>query len=232
MSKITAVVQTCTGDLTASKAYYQQLDFELLSADKPTLFTDGKFLLEINPENTARTGLKLYQTNWQETVAALNKITKVVEITGGYLVSDPNGVKVYLMNGELDREVTLPGESKAIPGNFAGLSIEAVDIERTIQFWELLDYKKTMGSIEQGWVAFDNGTNVGISIMKPLACPHLFFNPGLTFFNGGKNLPIIEKIKAAGIPIAEEITVFNKEGIVDNVILCDPGGLGFFVFND
>ena len=48
MSKLTAVVQTCTGDLSASKSYYQKLDFELLSEDKSTLFTDGKFLLEIN----------------------------------------------------------------------------------------------------------------------------------------------------------------------------------------
>ena len=232
MSKLTAVIQTCTGNLSASKAYYQKLNFELLSENKPTLFTDGKFLLEINPENTARIGLKLYQTDWQETVAALNKVTKAVAIEGGYLVSDPNGVKVYLMNGGLEQTIALKGESKAIPGNFAGLSIEAVDMERTIQFWELLDYKKTMGSIAQGWVAFENGTSVGISIMKPMACPHLFFNPGLTFFNGGKNLPIIQKIREAEIPIAEEITVFNKEGIVDNVILCDPGGLGFFIFND
>lgn len=232
MSKLTAVIQTCTGDLSASKRYYQKLDFELLSEDKPTLFTDSQFLLEINPENTARTGLKLYQTDWQETVTALNRITKVVDIEGGYLVSDPNGVKVYLMNGGLENPVALNGESKAILGNFAGLSIEAVDIERTIQFWELLGYKKTMGSIAQGWVTFDNGTSVGISIMKSMACPHLFFNPGLTFFNGGKNLPIIEKIKAIGIPIVEEITVFNKASIVDNVILCDPGGLGFFILND
>ncbi len=232
MSKLTAVIQTCTGNLSASKTYYQKLNFELLSENKPTLFTDGKFLLEINPENTARTGLKLYQTDWKETVTALNKVTKVVDIEGGHLVSDPNGVKVYLMNEGLEKEVILKGESKAIPGNFAGLSIEAVDVEKTVQFWELLGYKKTMGSIAQGWVAFENGTSVGISIMKPMVCPHLFFNPGLTFFNGGKNLPIIQKIKTVGIPIAEEITVFNKEGIVDNVILCDPGGLGFFIFND
>ena len=89
----------------------------------------------------------------------------------------------------------MKGESKAIPGNFAGLSIEAVDIERTIQFWELLGYKKTMGGIEQGWVAFENGTNVGISIMKPMVCPHLFFNPGLTFFNGGKTYLLLKKLK-------------------------------------
>lgn len=232
MSKLTAVIQTCTGNLSSSKDFYQKLDFELLSETKPTLFTDGNFLLEINPKNTARIGLKLYQADWKEKVIALNKVTKVIAEEGGYLVSDPNGVKVYLMNGGLEKETSLKGESKAIPGDFAGLSIEAVDMERTIQFWELLGYKKTMGSIAQGWVTFENGTSVGISIMKSMACPHLFFNPGLTFFNGGKNLPIIERIRAANIPIAEEITVFNKQGIVDNVILCDPGGLGFFIFND
>ena len=232
MPKITAVIQTCTGNFSKSKTFYQKLAFESLSKDEPTLFTDGKFLLEINPENTARTGLKLYQTDWQTTVTALSKVTKVVPIEGGYLVSDPNGVKVYLMDGEMTNDYQIAGESKAIPGNFAGLSIEAVDVEKTVQFWEIIGYKKTMGSLEQGWIAFENGTSIGVSIMKPMVCPHLFFTPGLTFFNGGKNLPIIEKIKAANIPITEEITVFNKEGVVDNVIICDPGGLGFFIFND
>lgn len=64
MSKITAVIQTCTGDLLTSKNFYQKLDFKLLSENEPTLFTDGKMLLEINPDNFARTGLKLYQKNW------------------------------------------------------------------------------------------------------------------------------------------------------------------------
>ena len=232
MSKITAVIQTCTGDLQASKNYYQKLNFKLLSESEPTLFTDGKMLLEINPDNFARTGLKLYQTDWSKMIPLLKEITTVIPLDGGNLVSDPNGVKVYLMDGEMPSKPELKGESTAIPGNFAGLSIEAVDVAKTVEFWGILGYKKTMGSIEQGWIAFENGTSIGVSIMKPMVCPHLFFNPGLTFFNGGKNLPVIQKIKEAGIPIAEEITVFNKEGIVDNVIICDPGGLGFFIFND
>ena len=232
MNQPTAIIQTCTGNLAESKAYYQKLAFTELSADNPTIFTDGKFLLEINPENTARTGLKLYQEDWTATVEQLKEITAVFDFEGGHLISDPNGVKVYLMNEVLEEQYPLERASTAIPGNFAGLSIEAVDIAHTIKFWQTLGYKKTMGSIEQGWVAFENGSSVGISIMKPMVCPHLFFNPGLTFFNDGKNVPIIQKIKAVGIPIVEEITVFNKEGIVDNVILCDPGGLGFFIFND
>ena len=58
------------------------------------------------------------------------------------------------------------------------------------------------------------------------------YNPSLTYFNGGKNLPVIAAIREAGIPITEEITHFNEDGIVDNVILRDPGGYGFYIFND
>lgn len=71
-----------------------------------------------------------------------------------------------------------------------------------------------------------------ISLMKPFSCPHLFFNPSMTYFNGKDNLAVIRKIREAGIPITQEITAFNTEGIADNVILRDPGGYGFFVFND
>ena len=149
-NNITAIVQTCTGDFATSKSFYQKLNFELLKEDKIALFTDGKMLLEVNPANTARTGLKLYQENWETTLKALEKITAIVDFEGGHLVSDPNGVKVYLMTQKLTVDYSLNGESTAIPGNFAGLSIEAVDIEKTIAFWQILGYKKTMGGIEQG----------------------------------------------------------------------------------
>ena len=54
----------------------------------------------------------------------------------------------------------------------------------------------------------------------------------MTYFNGGKNLPNIGKMREAGIEFAEEITHFSSDGVADNVIIRDPGGLGFFIFND
>jgi len=54
----------------------------------------------------------------------------------------------------------------------------------------------------------------------------------LTYFNGKQNLKVIEQIRNNGISITEEITHFNKEGIVDNIIIRDPGGYGFFIFSD
>ena len=99
----------------------------------------------------------------------------------------------------------------------------------SLSFWKLFDYEITQGSLEKDWITLSNKTHLEISLVQIGNCPHLFPNPGLNYFNGGNNLPIIEKINAAGIPITEEITYFNKEGIVDNIIIQDPGGLGFFI---
>jgi hypothetical protein len=69
--------------------------------------------------------------------------------------------------------------------------------------------------------------------MKPNICPHLFFNPSMTYFNGKEGNPkVIAKVRELDIPIAEEITHFSKDGSVDNIIIRDPGGYGFFLFND
>ena len=46
-----------------------------------------------------------------------------------------------------------------------------------------------------------------------MMCPHLFFNPSLTYFNGKEGNPkVITAVRDAGIPITEEITHFNREG--------------------
>ena len=178
MSNTVAVIQTCTGNLTTSKKFYEKLGFTKVSTNDQTVYTDGKMLIEINPTNTARVGLKLYHSDWQKNIQLLKQKTAILEIENGYLLSDPNGIKVYLVNGAIPYEYALSDNSFALPGNFAGLSIEAIDMPSTIAFWEALGYQKTMGSMEQGWMAFDNGSGIGISIMKSLACPHLFFNPG------------------------------------------------------
>ena len=71
-----------------------------------------------------------------------------------------------------------------------------------------------------------------ISLLQAQQCPHLLFNPSLTYFNGFHNLEIIESIKKHNIEITEKVTEFNSKGEVDNIILRDSGGLGFFIFND
>lgn len=71
------VIQTPTPNLEDSITFYSKLGFTLLSKENPVLFSDGKVLIEINPERFARAGIKLASTSWEETVDELNKITAV-----------------------------------------------------------------------------------------------------------------------------------------------------------
>ena len=227
-----AIIQTPTPNLEKSLHFYSRLGFEVLSSANAPLVSDGKVLIEINPDRYARAGMKLIAADWTNTVEVLKQQTTVLPIEGGYVLGDTSGAWIYLMEESHPSQFELASLGASILGNYGGLSLEVIAIEKSIQIWRTLGFEKTMGSLEQGWIALENGQGGSVSLMKAQACPHLFFNPSLSYFNSGKNLAVIGKIRELQIPITEEITFFNKEGIVDNIIIRDPGGLGFFIFND
>ncbi|NNE65348.1 MAG: hypothetical protein HKN33_02180 [Pyrinomonadaceae bacterium] len=224
------IIQTPTPDLKKSRDFYKRLGYKELSAENPTLFTDGKFIVEINPDRFTRPGLKIFTDDAKSIAEKLGELTVVIETETGFFTSDPNGIRVVLDLRPFDFESG--DESFGITGGFAGVSLETTVIPQTVEFWEALGFEKGMGDISEGWAVYSNGGDIDVSIMAANTCPHLFFNPGLTFFNSGKNVENIAKLRDAEIPITEEITHFNEEGIVDNVIINDPAGLGFFIFND
>ena len=230
-----ALIQTPTPNLQASIDFYESIDFKVISRKgekDPAFVTDGKALIEINPTRTARAGVKIYSKSLAPLTGNIGLFGKVLDIEGGKLISAPSGVWVYMMEAELPVDFTAEEKSFGLVGNYMGVSIETTDFENSAAFWQAMGFSIGMGTIEQGWVALFHESGFGVSLMKAGSCPHLFFNPSLTYFNSGGNPEIIAEIRKRNVPIAEEITVFNKEGIVDNVILRDPGGLGFFVFND
>ncbi len=232
IEKMNALIQTPTPNLEASLDFYKKLNFKVLSKENPTFVTDGKALLEINPERSARAGVKLYAEDWSAKVEELKTGTNVNKLENGYVLAAPSGCWIYLMEGEAPVDFKPEEKSFGVIGTHYGLSLETIDFAGSIKFWESLDFKIGMGAADQGFVAMFHENGFGLSLMKQGSCPHLFFNPSLSYFNSGKNPEIIAKLRSLEIPITEEITVFNKEGIVDNVIIRDPGGLGFFVFND
>jgi hypothetical protein len=223
-----AIIQTPTGNLAESRAFYETLGFKKLAEN---IYTDGKALIEINNARTARAGVKLFKSSWKEEIALLKEVTQVLEHKGEHFLSDGSGMYIFLAEGEPPVSFQKEENSFSTLGNFMGISVETTDFEKSVKIAEILGFKKAMGGKEHGYIVLLNDAGFGLSFLNP-PCPHMFFNPSLTYFNGKSNLSVIEKIRALKIPITEEITEFNKEGIVDNVIIRDPGGYGFFIFSD
>ncbi|MGI9542050.1 MAG: hypothetical protein ACR2MX_02260 [Cyclobacteriaceae bacterium] len=229
---IQSIAQTPTPKLEESMDFYGRLGFKTISTEPIALVTDGKVVIQINPDRKARAGIKLYQKDWSEIVQRLKPYTNVLEMEDGYVAADPSGVYLYLSEEPPPTFKGLADQPAAKTGNFAGISIESLNFEKSLQFWQAVGYKITNGAADQGWVSLSNGSSIDISIMTAGSCPHLFFNPSYTYFNGNNNPEVIRNIRDLGVQITEEITVFNQEGIVDNIIIRDPGGFGFFLFSD
>ncbi len=223
------IIQTPTPNLNRSLAFYEQLGFTAL--ENSNCVTDGQVAVFINPDRFARAGIRLYRNNWSDTIPKLKLHGPVIETEQGYLLSDASGTWIYLIAGQSDLS-NINTSSPSILGNYAGVSLEVIDMESALPLWQRLGFERAAGGVESGWLTLKNEAGFAISLMKPLNCPHLFFNPSLTYFNGGQNPAIISAIRARAIPITEEITIFNDRNEVDNIIIRDPGGLGFFIFND
>ena len=228
-----SLVVTTTPSLEKTKDFYTRLKFIDLSQNGRTLFSDGKVIIEVVKEKSLRAGIKMYKADWSETIERLNQFTRVIGIDGGHALTDPTGTWIYLMRSG-DEIIPLKKDTAAsVLGNYVGVSLEAMNSENALKVYDCLGFQKTMGDLSQGWLVLANKEGFAVSIMAPFSCPHLFYNPSLTYFNGKENNPIIiDKVRQAQIEITEEITRFNDKGEVDNIIIRDPGGLGFFVFND
>lgn len=214
-----------------SLAFYKKLGYQVKENQGNPILTDGMMLIELNPDSSARPGIKIIKSSWKNEVLKLEKLCQVYKTNDGYLINDFSGCWIYLVEDKEALNFELKGESFGLTGNFSGISLEASDVEKTFAIWSAVGFTLSHGKIGDNYVVLDlNGFNV--ALMKPQTCPHLFINPSLTFFNGKNNLGLIKQIREANIPITEEITCFNKEQIVDNIILRDPAGYGMFIFSD
>ena len=132
-------IQTPTPNLSDSIHFYQQLEF---TARTETSFTDGKIQIDVNPDRFARLAIKLYQKDWTGFLDTLTKEEKGIATKEGFLLSDPNGVLVYLIAEE---RPPLPATNSALTGNFGEICIETIAFKKTILFWQSLGYQLSGG---------------------------------------------------------------------------------------
>lgn len=223
-------INTPTNKKENSISFYQKLGFKQAD-DNELMFTDGKVVIEINTQKSSRAGINLYKADWKAEVAVIEMTKHVVKTKTGFALTDPSGVWIYLIEGEY-KGLQPEGKSLSELGNSQGLTLETADMEASAKLYQQLGFSLVAGDPKKGYAVLATENGFGISLLGSGMCPHLFFNPSLTYFNGKKNLAIIEKIRQLDIDITQEITEFNKQGIVDNVIIRDPGGYGFFIFSD
>jgi len=217
-----AIVVSPAQNLESSKNFYQKLGFQYENYKNHHYVGDGEFIIQLDSRPEARTGIAFYGNDVPKNTKMVNGVNTGV---------DPNGVYVYVKQSR--QYPTLQFKSnQSFLGNFAGISLESLNLESTIEFWTQYGYLITAGGPENGWIQMENESGLGVAIMKYGTCPHSFRNPSLTFFNGSSNIDIINKIRSTDTWIAEEITHFNKDNIVDNIVLVDPGGYGMFIFSD
>lgn len=222
-------IKTPVNNLKESIDFYKKLNFKSVTE---TIVTDGIACIELSNDSFVRPSLVGYLNNDFTIIEKLQKITTVIEKEDFYLLSIPSGTWIYLNK----KDIKLPkkeAQSFSVLGNFSGISIETIAIEKEKEIFELFGFTQNMGDISQGWISLKNNDGFIVSLMAPSLCPHIFINPSLTYFNGKENNPkIIKKIRDLEIDIEQEITHFSKNNTVDNIILRDKGGLGFFIFND
>lgn len=223
-------LQTCTPQPAQSKDYFVKLGFKIVDHENYFIAYDSQMKLLIGYDRKTRPGITLLKEDWSLELEAIKRHTRVVTKEEGYFFSDPSGSWYRLIEGP---SLAVPNTTAAcILGNFAGISLETLDIAQSLKLTTSLGFELSAGAIDKGWVSCTDQLGNTISLMTPFSCPHMFLNPSATFFNGKENTQIIANIRSLNISIMEEITAFDPKGQVDNVILREPGGYGFFIFND
>ena len=219
---------TPTPDLACSVDWWARAGMVPIAShrDGVRVLGAGKLVVEVDPDHKARTALALYGGKAMD---ASRKVPTHELADGRVVTQSPAGVRVVFSPhagpGVGDAEAPLFGA-------FVGLSMETLFVEDERRFWTALGYKVNGGSLEYGYVELVHDLWMPVSALSALACPHLFPNPGLTFFNGANNVAILRRATEAGFTPLQSVDWLGESGIVDNAIYQDPGGLGLFVYSD
>jgi predicted lactoylglutathione lyase len=230
------MLQTAAPNLASSQSFYENLGFQHThESEHLHVYSDSSIDLIVNGNVGARPGFAVYTDNVKALAEKLTEYGPLFPHNVGHVTSDPNGIRIFLFpescHPTLDKHQV---KGKNICGNNYGAGIETTRFDESVAFWKDLGYEAgaTIGPDSQ-YATLQQEGSIALTLFKPGICPHAFYNPSLTYFNGKEGNPVvISKLKEAGVVPVEEITVFNKTGEVDNIIISDPGGLHSFIFND
>ena len=225
-------IQTITPKLEDTLNFYRRLGYTIKENEGNYSFSDGSVNIELNTSSFARVGLRFYNSSWTNEIEALEKQYQIYTKDDHRIITAEGNTWIYLIEADTNEHTLPSSDQRAVLGNYGGISIETGEMRKLSQLFTTLGFEFENGSADAPWCTMKAQNGFSISLMAPNNCPHLFASPSLNYFNNKSNPEIINAIRAKGIEPWEEITVFNPQNEVDNISLRDPGGLGFFVFND
>ncbi|MBU2019293.1 MAG: hypothetical protein KJ941_06585 [Bacteroidetes bacterium] len=218
------IYQTPAIDVDRSKLFFEKSGWTKFILDDQLHYADGKSIFRLNPIPTSRAGM-IYRASENEVRPDI-----FIRMNDTWATACPSGIYTYWESGE---QVSFDSADSSILGNNHGLTIESINLQESIRFYTKLGFVPESESVEHGFVSMKHASGFILTLLKSGMCPHSFCNPSLSFFNGKEGNPkVIDLIRKSGIEIYEEVTFFNPDNKVDNLILREPGGFGFFIFND
>ena len=130
----------------------------------------------------------------EQNLLNLKSNTPIIKTKKGYLITDHNGIWIKLIVETWDEKITSLNY-KSLLGNYAGVCIETLEVSKSYVFSNLLGFSSKSKDFSKGWIEMKSEVGDSISLIQAQQCPHLFFNPSVTYLNGSHNLEINESIK-------------------------------------
>lgn len=244
--KLGDVAQITIGvpDLSASRAFYQKLNFQVLAqGEEPwpwVQLTDGQNLVLLNHDGQEYIGLNYFSTQLPDVVAKLEEMEVEIPVRreeAGQLKQvifcDPEGFLVGLIEHNGAQLPKPDGTPLARCGKFGEFALPVADFDRAAAFWEQWGFYKLYQSQEPyTWgILGDSKIVLGLHEIvgsdEKVSEPLEFTQPTMTYFAADMDERIAQ-LKADGLPFAQELP--DEDGHVANAVLQAPGKERLFLF--
>lgn len=223
----TAFITCYSTNTVATGQFLDTLGFSTIASDDAsTLLTDGTLHFDLRRADKNTTMLSYCVHDVANAVEmAQNLEIDIAERSPHHVIlREPNGLLILLAGPDVVSLKEFPQRPSSIAGTFYEMSLETVDMERSIVWWQNVGYKVL--TRQKTWCTLDDG-KIKIGLYEKGSCPHAFRNPSLTYFESDM-AERIARLKERGMTFAQDEGDIGMKG---HAIAESPGGQYFFLFS-
>lgn len=211
--------------------FFHEFGFEPIESlfAETECLTDGLLRLSIGPKGFMHTGIIFAGNDLDKMKESITSLGFAFIENSGYrfpMLTGPSGTGVTLIEIPSIGIPKLEGQPISLGGTFFEISVQTLDHEATIAFWEKLGFEAIYGEKDGDWVTMaDDFFKIGF--YRKDTVPHPFRSPAITYFEEDMK-DRIKIVKSLEIPVAHELGSC-KTGVED-AILETPSGYHIFMF--